>query len=143
MNKNLLGLVVATFVTIAAPAASAPVATSSFHTQMPPTFLYDLREMPQTNFPEAAAINAKSEMYSANPRLLEFKDRQLKMDEAQAVFERQIQTGFFAAAGAATTILVGCLFAEWLQEFKVRKAEKAKLIAEIKCRTLQIKAACR
>ncbi len=128
MNKKLLSLIVAL---CTVTGANADIVTQT------------VQEVAQTNFPKAAAINAKSELYSANPKLLEFKDRQLKMDEAQAIFERQIQTGFFVAAGAATTLFVGCLFAEWLQEFKVRKAEKAKLIAELEAKAFQIKAACR
>lgn len=153
MNKQLLSLIIATFVTTAVTAepstpaaAPAPVAATVI-SQIPATVVHDFRKVPATKFADAEKIKAQSKLYKNNENYLkaeiDFKDRQLKMDEAQAIFERHIQTGFFVAAGAATTLFVGCLFAEWLQEFKMRKAEKAKLVAELEAKAFQIKAACR
>ncbi len=55
-------------------------------------------------------------------------------------FQQNIQLGVLAGSGVVVTAFFGCIFAEWLQEFKVRKAEKAKLIARLHSEIRHIKA---
>lgn len=137
MNKKLFVLVVALFVTTGAQAVST---ISAFTTQLPTTVINDFQEPAFSA--EAAVIDAKSRMYNSNNTLIGFGDRELKMKETQAAFEQQVQAGFFVIFGAMTVLFVGCTFAEWFQEFKLRNAEKAKLIAELQCKTARIKLTC-
>lgn len=62
--------------------------------------------------------------------------------KAQAQYERNINTGVLVSTGVVVATFFGCIFAEWLQEFKVKKAEKAALIAKIQCKARQEQAAC-
>jgi hypothetical protein len=57
-------------------------------------------------------------------------------------FQQNIQLAVLAGSGVVVATFFGCIFAEWLQEFKVRKAQKAKLIARLHCETREIQATC-
>ncbi len=57
-------------------------------------------------------------------------------------FQQNIQLAVLAGSGVVVATFLGCVFAEWLQEFKVRKAEKAKLIARLQCEVREVRATC-
>ena len=57
-------------------------------------------------------------------------------------FQQNIQLAVLTGSGVVVATFFGCIFAEWLQEFKVRKAEKAALIARLYCKARQEQAAC-
>ena len=57
-------------------------------------------------------------------------------------FQQNIQLAVLAGSSVVVATFFGCMFAEWLQEFKVRKAEKAKLIARLQCEAREVRAAC-
>ena len=145
MNKKLLGLVVAVFAT----------------TAQADNYDYSRHYTPATEFPEAKAIAAKAELFSKNPTYMQYKidkgagllalqqaevmanlehnNRVLVMREKQAAFERQVQTAMFATMGAIVATMWTGVMIEWYQEFKVRKAEKAKLIAKLNAETAQVR----
>jgi hypothetical protein len=53
-------------------------------------------------------------------------------------FQQNIQLGILAGAGIVMSTVFGCMFAEWLQKFKVRKAKKA-LAARLNYETHQVR----
>ena len=122
MNKKLL-LVLALFATTNAKAHCST-------TILPAEIYFSQAEI---YFPRSEAIKATSEMYVKNPKLLDHECLRLS-------FERKVQAGFFLTTGATFALFVACCFAEWLQEFKLKSAEKAKLIALLKRDIINIKA---
>ncbi len=60
--------------------------------------------------------------------------------KTQAQFERYVQTAVFGVFGTITAAVWGCIFAEWYQNFKVNKAEKALLIARLHLKAREEKA---
>ena len=57
-------------------------------------------------------------------------------------FQQNIQLAVLASSGIVAATFLGCVFAEWLQEFKVRKAEKARLIARLNAEAREVRTAC-
>jgi hypothetical protein len=119
MNKKLIALVAALFV---ATSANATYIDRTWHQSWPNTF----ESVEQTK-----ALAAALEKPAFNAAYTQEKN-----------FQQNIQLGILAGAGIVVSTIFGCLLAEWIQEFKIRKAEKAKLLARLNCETRQIKTTC-
>lgn len=87
------------------------------------------------------AVFPDSEMLKEHIKGLKEVPAYISECNAKAQFERNVQLGVLTASGVVVVTFLGCAFAEWLQEFKVRKAEKAKLIARLQSETSEIKTA--
>lgn len=119
MNKKLIALIAALFV---ATSANATLYERVYNQTWPTSF----ESVEQTK--ALAAALSKPEFNAAYTQ--------------EKNFQQNIQLGFLAGASVVTATFFGCIFAEWLQEFKIRKAEKAKLLARLNCETRQIKTTC-
>jgi hypothetical protein len=119
MNKKLIALVAALFVTTC---AQATIYERNF-TQTWPTEFESVKHT-------AALANA-----------LEKKDFREAYNQEKN-FQQNIQLAALAGSGVVITTFFCCVFAEWLQEFKLRKAEKAKLIARLQCEAREIRTTC-
>lgn len=118
MNKKIIALVAALFIATSAQA----IVYGDFNQTHPTVSLNALDIAAQA---EAFATPAYKEAYIQEKN-----------------FQQNIQLAVLAGSGVVVATFFGCIFAEWLQEFKVRKAEKAKLIARLNCETRQVQAAC-
>ena len=124
MNKKLIALVITLF-----------VATSAQSYQFNETNIGTVNEAAHPT------VFIPSEMLKLHIKGM--KDSNYATEcKVQARFERNIQTAVLAGSGVVVATFLGCIFAEWLQEFKLRKAEKAKLIAKLNHETRQIETAC-
>jgi hypothetical protein len=108
MNKKLIALVASLFV---ATSTQATVYERNFYGTYPTFF----ESVEQT---KALAIALEKPAFHAAYK-----------QEKQ--FQQNVQLAFLASTGVVAATFLGCVFAEWLQEFKVRKAEKAALIARL------------
>ncbi len=121
MNKKIIALVAALFVATSAQ-AGIEVYDRSYH------------QTHQTISLEALNITALANAL-----------KETNFNEAftkEKNFQQNIQLAVLTGSGAVVATFLGCVFAEWLQEFKVRKAEKAKLIARLQCETREVRATC-
>ena len=119
MNKKIIALVAALFV---ATSTQARCVYGDFNQTWP------------TDFESVQLINAQAGAL-AKP---DFKEAYIQ----EKNFQQNIQLAFLAGSSVVVATFFGCVFAEWLQEFKVRKAEKAKLIARLQCETREVRATC-
>lgn len=111
------------------------VATSAQSYQFTETNVGTFNQAWPTAFPDSELLKAHTAGFSTSSDYV-------KECSIQAQFERNVQTAVLAGSGVVVATFFSCIFAEWLQEFKVRKAEKAKLIARLQCETHQIQATC-